>query len=122
MKSLQKYILNFDGLTLVLGGILIYFIEDIVTFFFPTDSLPIETISILYYLLAFSIAAFWILKSIAYLSIKIAWNFAYQYLEYELDEDIKSLTSWQKAKLFLGFYCFLLLSICIVYLGSVLAL
>lgn len=104
MKQLKKWVINYDFATLVLGSILVYFSEDIVTLLYPLDPMPVETISILYYFMFFSVSAFWIFKGLTYWTIKLAWNNLYEYLEEELDNDFKQLTPWQRVSISLLFY------------------
>ena len=115
MNKIQKWIVNWDSLTLVLGGLLVYFAESIVTILYPLDPPPVDTISILYYLVCFAIATFWILKSVAYITIKISWSAMYEYLENELDNDIKQLTPWQRVLTSLFFYLSLAFLLAIIF-------
>lgn len=119
MKELKKWIFNFDFLTLILGGVLVYFAEDIVTLFYPLDPIPSATISILYYFLFFSIAAFWVLKGIAYWTIKLAWHNMYEYLEGQLDNDFKQLSPWQRTFTSLFFYLSLAFLLATIFCATV---
>ena len=118
-SKLKKWIVNWDFLTLVLGGFLVYFAEDIVTVFYPLDPIPAATISLLYYFVFFTIATFWIFKGVAYWTIKISWNSLYEYFEEKLDTDIDHLTSWQRAVISLSFYLGLAFLLAIIFLATV---
>lgn len=119
MKGLKKWVLNYDFATLILGGLLVYFAEDIVTFFYPLDPIPAATISLLYYLLFFAIATFWIVKGIAYWTIKLAWHDMYVYLEEKLDDDLKLIKPWQRVLISLSFYLGLAFLLAIIFSATV---
>ena len=119
MDGFKKWVLNYDLITLLLGGLLMYFSESIVTILFPLDPIPSDTISLLYYYLFFSIAAFWIFKGIVYATIKIYWNKLYEYFENGFDLDFDELTVWQKVLISLSFYWLLFLSLVIIFAVSV---
>ena len=121
-SKLKKWIVNWDLLTLVLGGCLVYFAEDIVTVFYPLDPMPSSTISILYYGVFFTIATFWIFKGVAYYTIKISWNSMYQYLETKLDHDFQKITPCQRIVISLLFYLALPFILAITFLSVMIAL
>ena len=111
MKSLKKFILNFDLITGVLGLLLIYFAENIVTTFYPTSTVPAHVMSLLMYYTIYSIAVFWGFKAISYLTLRIFWNDAYLFFENQFTEHYNTLTGKWKlfASLLLYFSLFFIL-------------
>lgn len=114
MERLKKWILTADLATAIGGFILMFFLEEIVLFFFPMEVMPTSVISLLYYVLGFSIGAFWIFNGIAYTTIKIFWNIIYQYLEVRIKDEFLDLTPWQRilfsSLLFLGYFTLLVMT------------
>jgi uncharacterized membrane protein len=104
MGALKKWVLTADLITAIIGSVLIFFLEDIVLFIWPSEPMPESVIALLYYVLGFSIAAFWLFNGIAYATIKIFWNFVYDYLESNIKDEFKLLTFWQRIVLSIGLY------------------
>jgi hypothetical protein len=114
MNHLKKWLITADLATLIIGSVMMYFAEDVVRFFWPTEAMPSSVIALLYYVTIFSIAAFWIFNGISYATIKIFWHFIYDYFEEEIKTHFKLLKAWQKVvvslSLYLGLFFLLVLT------------
>ena len=60
-----------------------------------------------------------IFQAVTWWVIRIIWPVFYFYSTYHFENNFKSLESWQKVIIYLGFYCFLLLGFILV-LGAIL--
>jgi hypothetical protein len=60
-----------------------------------------------------------IFQAVTWWIIRIIWPVFYFYSTYHFENNFKSLESWQKVIIYLGFYCFLLLGFILV-LGAIL--
>lgn len=118
MKGFRKWFANFDSALVVLGAILIYFSESIVTFFYPLDPVPSGVISILMYLTMYSVAAFFLLNGLVYYTIKLYWVNFYDYFEGDFKEDFAALTKLQKVCISVFFYLGLLLAVAIIFAST----
>jgi hypothetical protein len=119
MKNFKKWLITADMATLIIGSVMIYFSEDVIRFFWPTESIPTSVIALLYYVMIFSIAAFWVFNGIAYATIKIFFNAVYDYFEEEFTNQFKLLTPWQKLKTAASFFFALFFLLVFVFMAAI---
>lgn len=115
LTKVWKKIKGWDFTLLAASFLLMFYSENIVTFFFPFEPSPGRSYL---YVLANSLTIFFFIISTCYLTYRLFYTPLYRFFEKDFENDFKYFTSWQKTLLSFGAYFFLVVVFVLILLSQ----